>query len=265
MDLVKKVNSQPPITTSKALALVHDNKTKQELACFYYAILFSPVKFTLLWAIKRNHFVSLSESTYELISKHLTKSIATSKEHKKLQRQGIKSTKIDPSVLEIDAIPAQKQENKRTDNIFMCVCSQEQLEKSYSGQIGRFPVRSARGNQCVFVLYNYDTNIIHTRVIEDKQSQKNVDAWTEIHNLLKMYGHESKVHILDNECSFLMKATLKNHNVKYKFVLPYTHRRNVIQRVIQTWKYHFLSGLVSCDPNFPIREWDRLLKQGKSP
>ena len=112
-------------------------------------------------------------------------------------------------------------------------------------------------------VYNYDTNSIHTRVIKDRQSQKIINAWLKIHSLLKVNGHEPQVHILDNECSCLMKEAFQKHGVKYQLVPPYTHRRNAAERVIQTWKYHFLAGFASCDPCFPIREWDRLLEQGE--
>ena len=39
------------------------------------------------------------------------------------------------------------------------------------------------------------------------------------------------------------------------------HLRNAAERAIQTLKNHFLSGISMHDPNFPIKEWDRLLPQ----
>ena len=44
-------------------------------------------------------------------------------------------------------------------------------------------------------------------------------------------------------------------------VPPHTHRRNLAERAIQTWKNHFKAGLASIDPNFPLTEWDRLIPQ----
>ena len=35
------------------------------------------------------------------------------------------------------------------------------------------------------------------------------------------------------------------------------------QREIQTWKAHFITGLSTIDPSFPISEWDRLVEQGE--
>ena len=37
------------------------------------------------------------------------------------------------------------------------------------------------------------------------------------------------------------------------------HRRNAAERAIHTFKNHVLAGIATCDPQFPIREWGRLL------
>jgi hypothetical protein len=39
------------------------------------------------------------------------------------------------------------------------------------------------------------------------------------------------------------------------------HRRNAAERAIQSFKNHFLALLATCDPAFPVEEWDRLLEQ----
>ena len=44
-------------------------------------------------------------------------------------------------------------------------------------------------------------------------------------------------------------------------VPPKTHRSNAAERAIQTYKNHFKAGLASLDPDFPIKEWDRLIPQ----
>ena len=40
------------------------------------------------------------------------------------------------------------------------------------------------------------------------------------------------------------------------------HRRNAAERAIETWKEHFIAGLSSIHPHFPMLEWDRLIYQG---
>jgi hypothetical protein len=39
------------------------------------------------------------------------------------------------------------------------------------------------------------------------------------------------------------------------------HRRNASERAIQEFKNHFIAGIFSIDPNFPLRLWDRFLSQ----
>jgi hypothetical protein len=44
-------------------------------------------------------------------------------------------------------------------------------------------------------------------------------------------------------------------------VPPHCHRRNAAERAIRTFKEHFVDGLSSVDPSFPMHLWDRLLPQ----
>jgi len=41
------------------------------------------------------------------------------------------------------------------------------------------------------------------------------------------------------------------------------HRRNLAERAIQTFKNHFISGLCSTHPDFPLNLWDKLLPQAE--
>jgi hypothetical protein len=46
-------------------------------------------------------------------------------------------------------------------------------------------------------------------------------------------------------------------------VPPHCHRRNAAERAIRTFKEHFVAGLSSVDPSFPLHLWDRLLPQAE--
>ena len=72
-----------------------------------------------------------------------------------------------------------------------------------------------------------------------------------------------KLYILDNECSNDLKLAIIKNNAKYELVPPHQHRRNAAEKAIRTFKNHFLSGLATCDGDFPIHEWDRLLPQAE--
>ena len=57
------------------------------------------------------------------------------------------------------------------------------------------------------------------------------------------------------------KQAFTKYNVAFQRVPPHTHRRDAAERAIQTWKAHFIAGLVTCDPSFPLSGWDRLITQ----
>ena len=86
-------------------------------------------------------------------------------------------------------------------------------------------------------------------------------AWENIYWRLAKNGHKLVNFILDNEFSHELKKLFNKYNISYQFVPPHVHRADAAKRAIMTFKAHFLAGLASCDPAFPIGEWDRLLDQ----
>jgi hypothetical protein len=54
-----------------------------------------------------------------------------------------------------------------------------------------------------------------------------------------------------------------NNNIAYQLVPPHCHRRNAAEHAIRTFKEHFVAGLSSVDPSFPMHLWDRLLPQAE--
>jgi hypothetical protein len=47
-------------------------------------------------------------------------------------------------------------------------------------------------------------------------------------------------------------------------VPPHIHQRNAAERAIRTFKNHFIAGLCSTNPDFPLRLWDKLLPQAET-
>ncbi len=74
-------------------------------------------------------------------------------------------------------------------------------------------------------------------------------------------GNQPKIYILDNEASADLKKGLKKYGMDYQLVPPHVHRRNAAERAIRTYKNHLLAFLATCDPEFPVSEWDRMLFQ----
>jgi hypothetical protein len=76
-------------------------------------------------------------------------------------------------------------------------------------------------------------------------------------------GFKPKIQTLDNEASAALKNYFTAQNIAYQLVPPHWHRRNATERAIRTLKEHFVTGLSSVDPSFPMHLWDRLLPKSE--
>jgi hypothetical protein len=76
-------------------------------------------------------------------------------------------------------------------------------------------------------------------------------------------GFKPKLQTLDNEASAALKSFFTENDVEYQLVPPHCHRQNAVERAIITLKEHFVSGLASVDPDFPLHLWDHLLPQAE--
>jgi len=56
---------------------------------------------------------------------------------------------------------------------------------------------------------------------------------------------------------------MHEQQVDFQLVPPHMHRRNAAERAIRTFKSHFIAGLCSTDPQFPLLLWDRLIPQAE--
>ena len=126
---------------------------------------------------------------------------------------------------------------------------------------GRFPHKSSRGNCYLFVLYDYDTNTILFEPLKTRQAKEITMAYTKFIDKLAKKLVVPKLYIMDNECSVDLKLAIVKNEGTYELVPPNQHRRNAAEKAIRTLKNHLLSGLATCDENFPIQEWDRILPQ----
>ena len=54
---------------------------------------------------------------------------------------------------------------------------------------------------------------------------------------------------------------MENDKLEYQLVPPHLHSKNIAERAIKTFKDHFIAGLATIDPTFPIYLWCRLMPQ----
>ena len=135
------------------------DRTKPDLTQWYHTILFSPVNHNLIQSTKKGYFATWPILTIDLINKPLPPSMATAKGHMHQTRKNIKSTKQQEPVRQED--PSIKPLAQRTNTVFTKIIDHKRKIATYL--IGKFPVTSNRGNKYIFVLYEYNINIILIR------------------------------------------------------------------------------------------------------
>ena len=271
--------------------IIRKKQTHTELAQYLHAAAFSPVMSTFKTAIKKNFFKSWPGLTPEVL-KHLPKSVSTVQGHLHQERQNLQSTKRQPFTstnldairahyiklkkikkpgqtledvllqeLDADSFPCSPSPNVKCNDVAFMIINRDELSTAYTDLTGRFPCRSSSGNEYVMVAYHYDGNCIVGRALKNRKKETLIATWKSIHDSFSKAGAAPNTYVMDNEVSQDFITTLINNKTSYQLVPPHSHRRNLAERAIQTWKNHFKAGLASVDPNFPLSEWDRLIFQ----
>jgi hypothetical protein len=94
------------------------------------------------------------------------------------------------------------------------------------------------------IVYSYDCNYIKPVAW--------VRAFGEVFQELTPRGFKPKLQTMDNEASAALKKYFTEQNMTYQLVPPHCHRRNAAECAIRTFMEHFVVGLASVDPDFPM-------------
>jgi hypothetical protein len=113
------------------------------------------------------------------------------------------------------------------------------------------------------VCYIYDCNYVKVVPMKSRSASEWIKAYDSIHQELIIKGFKPKLQTLNNEASTALKTFFTVNNIAYQLVPPHCHRRNAAESAIRTFKEHFVAGLSSVDPSFPMHLWDRLLPQAE--
>jgi hypothetical protein len=245
----------------------YEQKTKVQLIDFLHRACFSPTMSTWTQAIEKNFFTTWPGLTAEAVRKYLPKSLATAKGHLKTTRKNLRSTSkllptesIIPSKSTVMTTPISSPEPPvRTHFAYPKVI--EITGQIYSDQTGRFPVTSSKGNKYIMVVYDYDSAAILAEPIKNRSERELLRSYSKMHKHLTDRGLKPHLQKLDNECSGALKQYMRENNVDFQLVPPYNHRQNAAERAIGIWKDHFIAGLASLDPTFPMHLWCRLIDQ----
>ena len=260
----KNVRQTGPAPTQTLNALIQVNKNKSDLASYLHACLFSPCPATLQKAVRKNFLLTWPGIETINFDKYVGDNIATAKGHMSQERKNLRSTKQPvppPSIDQVDDhFPSFE---PKCSMVFSTMVPYSPKGMAYGDLTGRFPHKSSRGNEYIYIVYDYDSNAILAEAIPNRQAKTITAAWERIHKRLTKHGHLFSHFVLDNEISEDLKAAFNKYGITFQCVPPHIHRRNAAERAIGTFKNHFLAGLATCHSKFPISEWDRLLPQAE--
>jgi hypothetical protein len=126
----------------------------------------------------------------------------------------------------------------------------------------KFIVPIVSGNQYVLVVYEYDATYIHAEPMIDRTGPSVISAYQRIIAFLQSRGFKPLLQRLYNEATGVLQRFLDTSDIDFQLApSPHVHRRNAAKRSIHTFKNHFIAGLWSTNPNFPLSLWGKLLPQ----
>jgi len=235
--------------------------TPAQLVAFAHAALFSPTLSTLERALQDGYLTNFPGLTARSLRKHPPHSYPMIKGHLDHVRKNQRSTKPKPRETPLepdDAFPTDGLD-VRSHNCFLTLI--EPTGQIYTDQTGKFVTPSSNGNNYLMIVYDYDSNYIFAEPFKTRTAQSLLIAYKAVHSKLCNAGLRPKLQRLDNECSELLKTFMRTHDIDFQLAPPGCHRRNAAERAVRTYKNHFISGLCSLDPEFPLHLWDRLVPQ----
>ena len=187
--------------------------TKTDLVMYYHRAAFPPVPTKFISAINKGNFSTWLGLTAELISKHLPKSLATTKGHNKLAKQNVRSTR------------PQEPPVARTKTVQITVVEPSGLLAT--DLTGRFPTISSRGYNYIIVCYIFDANGIIVRPMRNRSIAEHIRFYNEIFGYFEKQGQRPGVHKMDNECPQELKKIIVHQNKnRLELVPPHDHRTN---------------------------------------
>ncbi len=194
---------------------------KTELINYLHACCFSPTKQTFIKAIQKGNLVTFPGLSEKAVKQFLTPSVATAKGHLDQERKNLQTTKIKEENDCQDAFP--ESINETTHQACASLMTFMAKETAYADLTGKFPNISARGNQYLLIVYDYDSNAILAEPLKNKTAGEIKRGWIELNNILRSRGVQPSTYILDNEASQDLKNSIAKYKMKHQLVPPHIH------------------------------------------
>ena len=96
--------------------------------------------------------------------------------------------------------------------------------------------------------------------MKPRPDSKFFQVFKDLHEHLITRGIKLEYTRLKNEASPVFQRKLKSKDINFQLAPPGTHLCNAAERDIITFKDHFITGLLSKDPYFPMKNCYHLLE-----
>ena len=131
----------------------------------------------------------------------------------------------------------------------------------YTDQKGKLPHSSSRGNNYQMIIYEIDGASTWVEVMKNRTEGEMIEARRRGLNRMRQQGITPAHQVLDNKISQTYKDEIRESGMSYQLVTPDDHRRNIVERAIQTWKNHFVGVLSGTAAIFPLQLWCQAIPQ----
>ena len=168
------------------------------------------------------------------------------------------STQQETEEEKLDMTPSTEEKN---EDVLITFLAADTNGRVYTNLTGKLPVTSISGQKYVMVLDHYDSNGITFRPRKNRSNIEAIRVYEDMYKYIKASNCNPKLNIMENEASADVKRYITNANVNYQLVEPNNHCGNAAERAIRMFKNHFLAGISSVQPKFPMYLWDELLPQ----
>ena len=103
------------------------------------------------------------------------------------------------------------------------------------------------------LFYDYNSNAILTEPLKNNTTPELVRAQTRLIQYLLDSVLKTFALLIDNECPEALKCFFRENSVNFQLFPPNNHHTNQEENSIDTWKCHFLAGLIGVDPIYPYK------------
>ena len=243
---VEHTSTPPALFTG---AVVTEAKgTQAQIVAYYHAVMCSPAISSFTHAVSKG-WVSLSDLTAEMITRHPPVTTATPKGHMDQYMQGKRSTKAKlPLPTPSDESPDDVYPTTEPRRSSTVTCITKVIPASdlrHTDLTGRFPITSKGGKQYFMIMIC--ANYIHAEMMSSRSAEDYVKAYASGTDFFESHGVTPSYERMDNESSDLLSRYCRERvpRITIQHVPPGNHRGNKAERAIRTFKNHFTAAL--CD------------------